>query len=304
MFGGSAAEPATKPGYGKFLDELVDLGATDLELVVRWFQIDKRAIEIAPSALFTVEDDLLIWLIGEANTRGLRVCLTPLLELESEGAGETRETLEPEGWDRWWWSYERFVTHYARLAGANKAALLSIGAELSSTEVQPDRWRKLARNVRKVYRGKLGYSATIERVASVAFWDAVDVVGVTRYQKALSTLSGSDEELRKSITATAVKLRSWALAEGKSYLLTDLGSAVGAPGAKESSAQRMNELRRQRATYEVWQDDPRLEGVLAGAWLARAPKEPLPQLRERPAAEVLRHWYRSSRLAAQGSVLP
>ena len=32
--------------------------------------------------------------------------------------------------------------------------------------------------------------------------------------------------------------------------------------------------------------------------------ERLPQIRERPAAEVLRHWYRSSRVAAQGSILP
>ena len=229
MFGGSAGDAATKPSYGKFLDDLIDLGATDLELVVRWFQVDKRAIEIAPSALLTVEDDLLIWMIGEANTRGLRVCLTPLLELESEESGESREELEPEGWDRWWWSYERFVTHYARLAGANKAALLSIGSELSSTEEQSDRWRKLARNVRKVYRGKLWYAATADRVASVGFWDAVDVVGVTGYQRALAAMSSSDEELSKSMTPTAVKLRTWALAEGKSYLLTDLDRLRATP---------------------------------------------------------------------------
>ena len=66
----------------------------------------------------------------------------------------------------------------------------------------------------------------------------------------------------------------------------------------------MNALRRQRAIYEVWQDDPRLEGILAGTWLEHGPQEPLPQIRERPAAEVLRHWYRSSRVAAQGSILP
>ena len=66
----------------------------------------------------------------------------------------------------------------------------------------------------------------------------------------------------------------------------------------------MDDLRRQRTTFEVWQDDPRLEGVLAGAWLKRAPLVPLPGVREKPAAEVLRHWYRTSRVAAQGSILP
>jgi hypothetical protein len=271
---------------------------------VRWFQVDKHAIEIAPRALSTVEDELLTWLMDEANTRGLRVCLTPLLEVEAQGPTDSRETLEPEAWDRWWWSYERFITHYARLAGTHKAALLSIGSELSSTEAQIDRWRELSRDVRKVFRGKLWYSASIDRVSSVAFWDAVDVVGVTGFQKALSVLSDSDEELRKTMTPTATRLRTWALAEGKSYLFTDLGSFVRDANAKDAKMHRMNELRRQRTVYEVWQDDPRLEGMLVGAWLERSPQQPLPVVRERPAAEVLRHWYRSSRVAAQGSILP
>ncbi|MFT3927558.1 MAG: hypothetical protein QM778_33810 [Myxococcales bacterium] len=301
VYGGSSEEPSTKPTYGKFLDDIVDLGATDLELVVRWFQVDTKAIEIAPSALSTVEDELLTWLMDEANTRGLRVCLTPVLEIEAEGPKETRSAIEPEAWDRWWWSYERFVTHYARLAGTHKAALLSVGSDLTSTQSQTDRWRELVRDVRKVYRGKLWYSAAIDHVSEVGFWDAVDVVGVTGYQTALIPAAGSDEELRKAMTPQATKLRSWALAEGKRYLFTDLG--LFTPGADRSKL-LMDELRRQRTTYEVWQDDPRLEGMMAGAWLGRAPQVALPGVRERPAAEVLRHWYRASRVAAQGSILP
>ena len=53
LYGGDDA--VIKPHYGKFLDELVDLGATDLELVVRWWQLSARAIEIAPSARVVAE---------------------------------------------------------------------------------------------------------------------------------------------------------------------------------------------------------------------------------------------------------
>ena len=257
---------------------------------MRWFQVDTKAIEIAPSALSTVEDELLTWLMDEANTRGLRVCLSPLLEIEAEGPKETREELMPESWDRWWWSYERFVTHYARLAGTHKAALLSVGSELSSTESQTERWQELTRDIRKVFRGKLWYSASIDRVSSVAFWNSVDIVGVTGYQKSLSAVKGSDEQLRQAMTSPASKLRTWALAEGKRYLFTDLGlfvrdsvstrtSAHEPNKPADLSAHLMDELRRQRTTFEVWQDDPRLEGVLAGSWLEREPQRPLPGVR-------------------------
>ncbi len=302
---GSLDDPQTKPHYGKFLDDVVDLGATDLELVVRWYQVDTKAIEIAPSVADTVDDDLLIWLMDEANTRGLRVCLTPLLEIESHAENQWRGAIAPETWDRWWWSYQRFVTHYARLAGSRKAALLSVGSELVTTEDQPDRWRALVRAVRKIYRGKLSYGAHIDHVADVQFWDALDLVSVTGIRKYLDSTAGTDEQLRQQLLPWARKLRNWALAEGKHYVFSDLGyvAARETPTPADDGALLMQELRRQRALYEVWQDDPRLDGVLFGAWLSHAPRQAPPGFRARPAGEVLRHWYRASQVSAQGSVL-
>ena len=94
------------------------------------------------------------------------------------------------------------------------------------------------------------------------------------------------------------------MAAGKRYTFTDLGSlSMAETRPLEDPAVLLGELRRQRVVFEVWQDDPRLDGLFAGAFLTHVPKQPPPHFKKRPAAEVLRYWYRTSQIAAQGSVL-
>lgn len=298
-----AAEPAIKPQYGKLLDDLVELGASDLELVVRWWQLDAQAVEMAPSAEDTVEDELLTWLMGEAKARGMRVVLTPLLEVEAEG--HSRGSLAPSNWERWWWSYQRFITHYARLAGVNKAAALTIGAELTSTESQGERWTRLTKDLRKIYKGKLAYAVRYEQLDKLAFLDAIDLVSVTGGVEALRAGDEKDEELKQRLQRVAKQVRAWAMAHGKSYVLTDLGALAKASEAeRRDSAALLSELRGHRALFEVWHDDPRFAGLFAGAWLGQTAQAMAPTVPKRPSAEVLRHWYRASRVAAQGSLEP
>ena len=182
MFVCSEDDTVRKPLYTKALDELVELGATDVQLRVEWTQTDASAIEISPSSTRTVDDELLRWVIDEANQRSLRVFLMPVLDvagLGTEGGLQPyRANLSPPDWDRWWWSYRRFVIHYAQIAAGHKAAMLSVGSELTSTEHQKERWRELIPVVRKVYDGPLTCSASADPVANVSFWD--DLIKVVR----------------------------------------------------------------------------------------------------------------------------
>ena len=43
------------------------------------------------------------------------------------------------------------------------------------------RWRRLIRDVRKVYRGKLTYAANFDQFEEVSFWDELDLIGVNAY---------------------------------------------------------------------------------------------------------------------------
>ncbi|MDB4991648.1 MAG: hypothetical protein JWN04_6826, partial [Myxococcaceae bacterium] len=101
-----------KRKHAQLLDRAVALGVTDVQLVVRWLQVDYTATEIAP--FDSVHDELLSWLIDQAKRRKLRVMLAPRLEVENEGL-HSGSAIAPGNWENWWWSYRRVALHYARV---------------------------------------------------------------------------------------------------------------------------------------------------------------------------------------------
>jgi hypothetical protein len=46
-----------------------------------------------------------------------------------------------------------------------------------------ERWTGLIGRLREVYRGRLGYAANFDQYRDVAFWDALDVIGINAYFK-------------------------------------------------------------------------------------------------------------------------
>ena len=310
LFVSSQEDEIRKPLYKQFLDEIKDHGATDVELVVRWSQTDVSAIEISPHSTESVDDDLLTWVMDEANRRDLRVFLMPILDVEDRSMGTWRGTLAPADWDRWWWSYQRFIMHYARLAGGHKASLFSVGSELLSTEQQSDRWRALIKDVRKVYSGQVTYSANWDHFEPVSFWDAVDVVGITGYHELTTQNEVSDEALLKGFAPFAHRLRSWAMAEGHRYLFTEVGYPAQAHAALRPWDYRvagppdpMLQLRCYRALYKAFHNDPRLTGLYMWNWFGEGGLQDGSYTpRGKPAAKVLSHWYQGSRRPSMSSV--
>jgi len=306
LFVSSQEDEVRKPLYRQFLDEIKDHGASDVELVVRWSQTDVSAIEISPHSAESVDDELLTWVMDEARGRDLRVFLMPILDVDDRSMGRWRGTLAPLDWERWWWSYERFIMHYARIAAGHKASLFSVGSELLSTEQQSDRWRALIKGVRKVYPGQLTYSANWDHFEPVTFWDALDVVGITGYHELSTEASPSDDALLRGFAPFAHRLRSWAMAEGRRYFFTEVGYPAQAHAAQRpwdyrvaGPADPMLQLRCYRALYKAFHDDPRLTGLYMWNWFGEGgPKDGSYTPRGKPAAKVLKHWYVGSRASA------
>lgn len=259
----------------RLLDRAVALGATDLQLVVRWMQTDVEAVEIAPFE--TVHDDLLSWVIDQAKRRKLRVLLTLRLAVENESERAVRN-LKPASWERWWWSYRRVVLHYARVASMRKVAGYSIGSELGSTEGQTDRWRKLIKEARKIFKGKLTYFASADSFDKIAFWDALDVVGISVDQDK----PRDAEQLRARLEPLTKKLARSSKVKDRGYVIAEHGCGTGTPNAQ-------HELMCQSALYKSFGDQSQLQGV----YVRPAPERE--SAAARSAADVMKHWYRKSR---------
>jgi len=291
--------------YATLLDEIVDVGATDVQIVVRWAQADVGATAIGPKDRLTPADEELTWVVEQAHTRGLRVFLMPIVHLETRGKREWRGTLRPLTPEAWWASYGAFVMHYARLAAASSVDLFAVGSELVSMEIEEARWRALIGQVRQVFKGKLTYSANWDHFEPIGFWDAVDVVGVTAYQELSRRRGPSEKELEQGWGPFVGRLRGWAARQGHRYLLTEVGYPSNPFGAFRPWDYRPRgepdpalQLRCYRTMMRVWHDDPRLDGLFVWNWFGFGGLEDRDYTpRGKPAARVLQRWFEDSRVS-------
>lgn len=258
-------EEAWKQQHTALLDRAVARGVTDLQLVVQWMQTSVSAVEIAPFE--SVHDVLLTWLIEQAKQRKLRVLLAPRVAVENEASWAVRG-LKPSNWERWWWSYQRIALHYAKVAATRKVAMYALGSELSSTEGQLDRWRKLIKAVRKIYKGKLTYVAAAEGFDKVGFWDTLDVVSIAVDQAE----PRSEAQLVELLSPLPKRIAR----ANKAYQISEASCGEG-------ERDDARELLCQRALFKNFSEEAKLQGVYINP------------AAEKSAGDVVSHWYKNSR---------
>lgn len=96
---------------------------------------------------------------------------TGYLEMDSE---ENWEILEN--------SYTDFILSYAKIAEKLDAEILCIGTELEKfIKNRPDYWKKLIKQIKELYKGKLTYAANWDEFKRTPFWSDLDFVGIDAY---------------------------------------------------------------------------------------------------------------------------
>jgi hypothetical protein len=283
-------DEAQRATYGAWLDQATQLGATDLELVVQWSQLDAAATEIAPSATMTVDDEFLAWLLDQAHQHQLRVLVTPVIELEQVSATPQRRTLSPSDPARWFWSYHRFLLHYARIAEAHHATCYAVGADLPDVLVQDAAaWSGLIKDVRKAFKGKLTYAANWESFDKVPFWGEVEEVSLAGVGELWTSAARANHE-----AVLAQRLREFGKRQKRTVLLSNLRSASSsAAGADKRGS--MEQLDTVRGLYQRLQADSSVAGVYVAMSRPLPPAQSAPPHVGSAAAQVLRHWYTRSR---------
>lgn len=289
--------------YNELLDEIVEVGATDLSLVVRWQQTTVEDTTIAAQPGLTAPDALLEWVIKQANARGLRVFLMPILHIQQREMGVWRGTLKPAQPKLWWRAYTRFILHYARMSARTNVELFAVGSELLSLESQRDPWLKLIKQVRAVYKGKLTYSSNWDHFEVVSFWDKVNLVGMTAYHELSDATAPNVETLRKGWRGFQQRLKFWAMVQDHEYMFTEIGYPSHSKGAAhpwdyrpQGTPAPMLQARAYRAMVETWHNDPKLQGVYVWNWFGfKSATDRGYTPRGKPAYEILEHWYKQSR---------
>ncbi len=254
--------------------------------------------------------------IRAAHARHLSVQLKPHIWVRG---GAWRARIDPgdaAAWSRWFASYRAWLLHYAHLAAMERVEALVVGVELSSSVAQqPELWRALIADVRRVYPGRLLYAANWDTVSSVPFWDALDAIGVQFYpplaDRVGASLASLSERAGGALDAYAELSRS----VDRPVVLTEVGyrstsDAALRPHAwperdRAPSVDEAAQAQAYRALFRAVSERPFVRGVFLWKWFTDPnTQEEGPtgfSLRGKSAEAVLRSVYASPPSARSSS---
>ncbi len=158
-----------------------------------------------------------------AKEQGLKVLLKPQIYVPGSWPGAIEFDTEHD-WAAWESNYRRFILDFARLAEQYKADMLSIGTEFSiSTRVRHEFWNLLIDEVREVYSGEITYAANWDEYTHVAFWDALDYIGVDAYFPLTDETTPTIDALAKAWIPIKKKLKTLSKLYNRPVLFTEYG---------------------------------------------------------------------------------
>ena len=213
--------------YDRTLGEARAMGATWVALTPfgRVADLSGTGVDLTFEAPFEKNREDMKRAIEMAHARGLHVLLVPHLWVET---GEWRGELDPrtdDGWARWSESYGRFLRTWAAVAEGSHVEMLSVGVELRSwvTTARAPSFAAIVKDVRRIFRGLLTYSANWDDVEDTVVLGGIDVIGVNAFYPLANHDGATDAELLAGATAVGQKVHALAERWGKPVVFTELG---------------------------------------------------------------------------------
>lgn len=207
--------------YADLLARLADAGAGWVSLVPTWYQdqADSSSIYIESGGR-TATDESLTSAIEAAHSLGLQVVLKPHVDIAGGGG---RISIVPADFDAWFSSYKEMILHYAAMAETHDVAQFVVGTELRGTSGHEAEWRDVIADVRDVYSGPITYAANHDEFVDVAFWDALDFIGVDAYFPLSEIPTTIISDLRRSWNPIVESLAGVAEHFGREVVFTEIG---------------------------------------------------------------------------------
>jgi hypothetical protein len=299
----SFSHEVRREGYG------TDVAAAQL---VRMKALGANAVSIVPYGFTRAPEDPTVRYLGtdesddrvlrtleQAKRQGLRTILKPQLWAPRRFTGDI-VFQKPADFERWWAGYRRWMLHQARVAALARADVLVIGTELGGVTRHQEAWRRLIRDIRRIYPGPLTYAANwAGDFEEMPFWNALDLLGLNMYYPLASSGetpradSPRVKELRQKLAAMARRHR-------KPILFTEVGYAASTAAAAEPWKEEHGPLdpamqaRCYEVLFEAFSKEPWLAGLFWWKWPSHgqgAPDDPSFSPLGKPALGVLERWY-------------
>lgn len=264
------------PLSNESVEKLANAGAEWINIVVTQYQFDLNTTNIYPTGKTPTNADL-IHIISKAKSLGLKVSLKPHIDIQSnprEWRGRIGRDFNEQQWTDWFASYEDFIGGYADLSAAQGVDQLIVGTELVSTVQRELQWRDVIAFVRGKYGGTLTYSANHSgEETSIAWWDALDLIGVSGYYDLTDSTNPSVADLKAAWQPHRDTLAGLNSQFGKPILFTEVGYRSSDGNNRHPWCYWCDEpmdLQEQadgyQAYFEVFFNEPWFAGVHVWGW--------------------------------------
>ena len=272
----------------------------------------------------TLTDEQIESIIQKARARGMKIMLKPHVDpidwspQQPKGRGD----IQPRDWNTWYSNYTDYILRYAKLAEKNKVEIYVIGTEIDPAAMeghpygpagggQTNYFRNLISEVRKVYSGKLTYSAACFgecwSVRNVKFWGDLDYIGFEPYYSLTDKLNPTIEELKQGFLKV---INLWGKEAYEKYkkplILSEVSYhsfdgtgkyVISTPPSTRLDLQEQADA--YEAVFQAIEDLNWVKGVYPWALYLVRPGENLElQLRDtdgsfigKPAGQVIKKWY-------------
>jgi len=161
--------------------------------------------------------------IKTAKSKQLKVMLKPQIYIGGGWIGDMDFTSEQE-WKTWESNYTTFVMDYVKIAAKYDVDLLCIGTEMNiSVTKRAAYWDNLIQEVRKIYKGKITYSANWDHYQKIPFWGKLDYIGLSSYFPLSDSKTPTIEELSKAWQPVIKNLKNISEKNNKRILFTEYG---------------------------------------------------------------------------------
>lgn len=221
-----------KAAYGteqsdESLAKIKEINTGWVAILTTWQQENCFSTKIFPTAKSPTDENFK-HAIEKAHSLGMKVMVKPHLDILDTEEGSWRGEISPmreSDWSAWFESYKDFILHYAKIAEETNCEMLCIGTELTSTTAtNTKKWRKIIKEIRKVYKGDLTYAANwSEEYLQIRFWDALDYAGIDAYFPLSKEDKPTYEELLEAWKPWFAEIEEWQAGIRKPIIFPEVG---------------------------------------------------------------------------------
>ena len=161
--------------------------------------------------------------IQRANKAGLKVMLKPQVYFPGSWPGDL-DFDEENDWESWEKEYRDYIMTFVPIADSLKVELFCIGTEFKySEQKRVPFWRKLAKDIRQQYNGKLTYASNWDCYNKMSFWDELDYIGIDAYFPLVNEKTPDHDALLKAWEQYIPDIRAIHKKTKKPVLFTEFG---------------------------------------------------------------------------------